>query len=293
MRGCSLYVIATSYSHPSPCIVTPSTSQTGSNWSYSRIGLVIKLVVTSFAHCSNGLFRHKRRSWIPKVAADLTRRCAAESQRFTPTSSSISVHKGLGICVTDWCPQKFQSTLLFFTRVARRTCRTVNNATAGNHVGDIASFSAFSLPEQLAAPSQALSSPVRLAARPRSGGFGPQGPQGLLPPSPSSPQRGLLHWPALQHQRLRLRKDQAGGKAATGRRRMSVVNSAFAPKRAGPLGSCVPFKRFKATEVASYQSWEWRCKPLWLARRAPPPTLRTARRLKLTVSRRSEFLGGC
>ena len=44
-----------------------------------------------------------------------------------------------------------------------------------------------------------------------------------------------------------------GGKAATGRRRMSVVNSAFALKRARPLGSCVPFKRFEATDVASYK----------------------------------------
>ena len=70
---------------------------------------------------------------------------------------------------------------------------------------------------------------------------------------------------------------------------MSVVNSAFALKRAWPLGSCVPFERFKATEVASYQSWEWRCKPLWLARRAPPPTLRTKRRPMPTLSRRSEF----
>ena len=43
---------------------------------------------------------------------------------------------------------------------------------------------------------------------------------------------------------------------------MSVVNSVFALKRARPLG----------TEVASYQSWEWRCKPLWLARIAPTHT---------------------
>ena len=70
---------------------------------------------------------------------------------------------------------------------------------------------------------------------------------------------------------------------------MSVVNSAFALKRARPLGSCVPFKRSKTTEVASYQSWEWRCKPRWLARKAPPPTLRAARRLMPTVSRRSKF----
>ena len=30
-----------------------------------------------------------------------------------------------------------------------------------------------------------------------------------LPPTPSSPQGGLLHWPALQFQRLRLRRDRA------------------------------------------------------------------------------------
>ena len=72
----------------------------------------------------------------------------------------------------------------------------------------IASFSAFSVPEHLAAPPWPFSWPVQLAAPLRSGGFGPQGPQGL-PPSPSSPQGGLLHWPALQLQRLRLRRDQA------------------------------------------------------------------------------------
>ena len=51
----------------------------------------------------------------------------------------------------------------------------------------IASFSAFSSPEHLATPPWAFSWPVQLAAPLRSGGFGPQGPQGL-PPSPSSPQ---------------------------------------------------------------------------------------------------------
>ena len=63
----------------------------------------------------------------------------------------------------------------------------------------IASFSAFGLPEHLAALPLAFSWPVQLAAPLRSGGSGPQGSQGL-PPSPSSPQGGLLHWPALQPQ---------------------------------------------------------------------------------------------
>ena len=66
-------------------------------------------------------------------------------------------------------------------------------------------------------------------------------------------------------------------KPAQEKRRMSVVNSAFSLKRARPLGSCVPFERFKATEVACNQSWERCCKPLWLARRAFPFTPRTAR----------------
>ena len=52
---------------------------------------------------------------------------------------------------------------------------------------------------------------------------------------------------------------------------MSVVSSAFALKHAWLFGSCVPVSWSVLTEAASYQGWDWRGEPLWLALRALPP----------------------
>ena len=66
----SLYATASSYSRL-PLHLRRDTEHVTSFGATARSVLVIELGVTSFAHCSNGLFRHE----IPKVAAGPMRRC--------------------------------------------------------------------------------------------------------------------------------------------------------------------------------------------------------------------------
>ena len=128
MQPHSLCAIATSYSRPSPCVVTASTSQAGSNWSYSRIGSGHQARPESYARSDAPLPWGARYpdSKLVSGYADVINHFSYPAQRLEPkrstrkdrTSTSkiqIGVHQN-------------SNPHLSPTQVTRRTCGTPNNS---------------------------------------------------------------------------------------------------------------------------------------------------------------------